>query len=393
MAHVQPVSSPSWPTRSGRSLLLVCVSALVALGLCEGALWLFPGLLPEDVQLRLVWNNRSLDPQLIADPHLGFRYPPKRTLVLKSRDFTMTIQTDEHGLRNKSPWPERASVVVVGDSLAFGYGVDDAHMWSRLIEARLPTERVVNISLPGLAPEQYFRYFERFGAPLQPQLVILCVFPGNDVADAKRFEVWQAAGSPGNFAEWRYGEMSELPRASRPRESPSLLERSRLAMALTAIRNNLSSRFQSETLSFPEGRVQLVPGVYEKRMSTFNDRDPGFRALVESVRNTRALTDRLGARLLVVLFPTKEEVYLPGRGAEYPHMVEAVKHVLDELPVDTFDLTDGLRRHANEARPLFFEVDGHPNDRGNAVIANLILRRLQQERLRDVTSQAGTEPP
>jgi hypothetical protein len=133
--------------------------------------------------------------------------------------------------------------------------------------------------------------------------------------------------------------------------------------------------------------VQLVPAVYDKRMEMFNPDDLGFRALVESVKSTRVLTDQLGARLLVVLFPTKEEVYLAARGTDYPRMVESVKHALDELPVDTLDLTDEFRKHATDPDPVFFEVDGHPNALGNAIIADMVFRRLQQERFDKLTSQ------
>lgn len=373
-----------------RSLMLICASITVALALGEGALRLFPSLLPEDVQLRLLWNTRA-DPEMIADPYLGFRFPPNRTLVQKTRDFTMTIHTDEHGLRNKSPWPSRAPIVVLGDSLAFGYGVAEEQGWTRLLEARVQPDRIVNLSLPGFAPQQYFRHFEKLGASLQPELVIMCIFPGNDVLDARRFEVWRAAGSPGNFAAWGFDEMSDLGRASAPLKAPSFLESSRLAMMLTRARYRLRGQLQPETLAFPQGRVQLVPSVYEKRMSTFNAGDFGFRALVESVHSTRTLADRIGARLLVVLFPTKEEVYLPGRGAEYPHMVEIVHRALDELGVDTLDLTDELRQHANDARPVFFEVDGHPNELGNAVVADAVFRRLQQQHSEILTSE-GAQP-
>ena len=105
-------------------LVLLGASAAVAVGAAEVSLRTFPQLMPEEARLRLHWQELGADPVSSADPYLGFVYPPnyEGRFERDDGDFAFTYTTDEHGFRNPSPWPERAEIVVLGDSMAFSYG-------------------------------------------------------------------------------------------------------------------------------------------------------------------------------------------------------------------------------------------------------------------------------
>jgi hypothetical protein len=109
--------------------LLVAAVAVGVLGL-ETSLRVFPQLLPEEARVRLHWSavgGKDANGQVmsVADPYLGFMFRPNFTGRLRRGDLDFTFTTDEKGFRNSSPWPEAADIVVVGDSMAFGYGVPD----------------------------------------------------------------------------------------------------------------------------------------------------------------------------------------------------------------------------------------------------------------------------
>jgi hypothetical protein len=121
-------------------LALLCASVALALGAAEASLRVFPQLMPEEARLRLHW--REVQPGAVsrADPYFGFVYPPNYEGRFERDDgkFAFTYTTDEHGFRNPSPWPERAEIVVLGDSMAFGYGVEDKETWTTLLGNELP---------------------------------------------------------------------------------------------------------------------------------------------------------------------------------------------------------------------------------------------------------------
>jgi hypothetical protein len=183
-SHHQTFNSPGLKSIVA-ALALVGASIAFALGAAEACLRLFPELMPEEAQVRLHWQDVG-KPISQADPYLGHVFPANQLGRIERSDgnFAFTYTTDEHGFRNRSPWPERADIVVLGDSMAFGYGVEDDQAWPTLLEENLPDSRVINLGLIGAAPQQYFRIYKTFGQALQPSLVLFCLFPGNDVTDA-----------------------------------------------------------------------------------------------------------------------------------------------------------------------------------------------------------------
>lgn len=361
--------------KSIAALALLGASILFALGAAEASLRLFPQLMPEEARLRLHWREVHRETVSRADPYLGFVYPAnyRGRFYRPGDDFAFTYTTDEHGFRNPSPWPERAEIVVLGDSMAFSYGVDDEEAWTTLLADQLPAARIINLGLIGGAPQQYFRIYETFGQALRPDLVLFCLFPGNDLADAGRFDAWLRAGSPGNYEIWRHSR-DEAPAPTNIRE---LLELSYLVTFLRHARNTASSQLSGKTIDFPDGeQLQLAPAVYARNETLAQPDHRSFGLVLDAIQRTRALAEQNGSRFLVLLVPTKEEVYLPLVDEPSPPAAApfAAQFASDGVPY--LDLTPYLQARARAGERLFFEVDGHPNAAGYRVIAEAVLNLL-----------------
>ena len=355
-------------------LWLVPLSTLVGLLLLEGALRLFPSLMPIEAHQRLLYLAEEGGLKSVADPYLGFLYPANSSSEFVSREFGVVVEaTDEHGFRNPSPWPEHAEIVIVGDSMAYGYGVASQESWPRLLDDALPVSRVITLGLPGTVPQQYTRYFEKFGARLRPRLLIYMVFPGNDIKGTVEFDRWIAAGAPGSFDHWRYFE------GHVPVRGQSVLDRSALVMSLRsltkALRNSSSWKFIELTGG---GRLRLAPQLYRQSIAMNRPGTPGFEAVVKATREARELAHALGSQLVVVLAPTKETVYLPLLREPFPGLTEPLGSVLtNDEGMAVIDLSEPLRKRAARGEQLFFEVDGHPNALGNRVIAEVVIQYLR----------------
>lgn len=203
------------------NLLLSLVSIVFALVAAEVVLRLFPQLFPSATErFRL---DAEPDQMGMSHPYIGHLHTPNNDLVIPIRDFQAVHHTDGRGFRNAWPWPETADVVFVGDSLTFGYGVEDDETWPAVVNAALPQLRVVNLGLIGASPEQYVRAYETFGISLKPKLLVVGLFPGNDFWDAGLFAKWLEDGVGDNYMAWRdYGR----PLKSKPqRATRSSLER------------------------------------------------------------------------------------------------------------------------------------------------------------------------
>jgi hypothetical protein len=141
--------------------LLVFVSAVRAIGrLLEPAFMTWPELIEFDRTLG--WKPRpGLDGHYLADLDDVFR-----------------IVTDGEG------WPGRRSldqsdVVVIGDSFAFGYGVDTNRSFA---EVR-PRPHVKAVGAPGYSMVHGVRLMEQFGDRLRGKLVVWFAYLENDLQD------------------------------------------------------------------------------------------------------------------------------------------------------------------------------------------------------------------
>ncbi len=362
-----------------QNLALVAIALAICLGGAEVFFRVFPQFLPEEALLRLHWQQLDQSGRdqamTVPDRRFGYLYRPNFTGRLSRGALDFTFTTDEHGFRNPSPWPARADVVVVGDSLAFSYGVDDAQAWSRLVADALPNLKIINLGLIGASPQQYLRVLETFGLGLHPKLVLFMLFSGNDLYDAKWFQQWLDAQTDQTYQEWEMalGVPSDLSWLQQ------LLAHSRLVTFLRGARRALSARVASTEVDFEDGqRVRLAPGMLQSSIDMAHPGDPVFKLVMTTIERARALTEQQGGHFLVLLMPSKEEVYLPRAGQPAPPLAASLKEGLAERGIDTLDLTPDLQAHARDAAPLFYEIDGHPNANGYRLIARLVADRLKQ---------------
>jgi hypothetical protein len=365
------------------AVIVIALVGMLGVGLGELVLRWFPGLLPPESALRVNWREigaaerAARDQYILPDEQAGFLYAPHAESRIARGDLDFTFRTDSRGFRNPEPWPDRAEIVVLGDSMAFGYGVDNGFSFPALMRERLLDTRIINLSVIGAGPPQYVEVFERFGATLRPQTVLLALFPGNDVIDAEVFAEWVAAGRPVPYYDWRYhgtgrNEGSRL---------EALLSRSYLLIlvreGLRVVQHGSSNR--SITLD-DGGPLVLAPSAYERTAGTMRRGDPRFERVVELLERFAARLAADGHELRIVMMPTKEEVYLPTLGIEPPRMVEAFVDELTSRGLTVIDPTPMMVEAAARGERLYHAVDGHPTGRGYEVIAETVAAALGEAR-------------
>ncbi len=170
-------------------LLLLSFSIIAALAVGEVLLRSFsPSPTPGDYEQRfLIDGQPSFEPgYFTSDPILPFALKPnyKHTVVdLGWYPKPFTVSIDARGYRNTPSDNQPASVVFVGDSFIFGFGVED----DETIPAQLGMlmhQKVYNLGIPGTGPESYMIMLERYlNASPPPRLIIIGFFTGNDFND------------------------------------------------------------------------------------------------------------------------------------------------------------------------------------------------------------------
>jgi hypothetical protein len=99
------------------------------------------------------------------------------------------LRTNELGFRDRGPsiqakQPGEFRIVVLGDSFTVSAGVDFAEIYTTRLEQLLrlshPQAKVINLAVGGYNPVQYAMVLEEVGLALQPDLLMVALFPDND---------------------------------------------------------------------------------------------------------------------------------------------------------------------------------------------------------------------
>jgi lysophospholipase L1-like esterase len=359
------------------SLLLIAGSVLLTLVLIEGTLRLFPDLLSPGARLRINWRSNE-NPWHVPHPYIGHLHIADGNASARTArpGIEATGVSDIWGFRNTWPWPEQVDIVAVGDSWTYSQMVDDEQAWTTLLAQALPHNQILNLGLIGGAPQQYLRIYETFGIKLAPKVLLVGLFLGNDLWGAGKFDLWWRSGGKGSFPEF-----------GRPEDTPGVwgwVARGVESSYVFALLRDFSESYQSgrflggKTVELASGtRLQLVPSFLAQDAKYAQPGHPEFILVLETLDRIHTIAKQHKTQCLVLFFPSKEEVYLPLLGEEAVDLAAPFIPELDKRGIAYLDLGPYFRRRAAAGEALFWELDGHPNAHGYALIAEIVLAHLK----------------
>jgi hypothetical protein len=359
-------------------IFVISANVLFTVMLLEIGLRLVPGLLTEGARLRIHWREGS---QLWYTPHpyIGHLHiPDGHASGRTARPGQEVIaKRDPWGFRNNWPWPEQVDILAIGDSFTYSQMVDEDQAWTTILARGLPHSHVLNLGLIGAAPQQYLRLYETFGVDLSPKVLLVGIFLGNDLWDAGQFARWWNAGGDGAFPEFRSKRPASGLHAWLVHRMKSLY----LFALLQDLRESYSAGrfFSGQTIELPAGgRLQLVPSLLPQMAAYTQPERPQFTLVLETIEQIYARAQQNHSHCLILFFPSKEEVYLPMLGEKPTNLAASFIPELETRGIPYLDLWASFRQHASAGEQLFFEVDGHPNGRGYALIAEGVLAHLRE---------------
>ena len=114
-------------------------------------------------------------------PH-GYRLWPSRTwidLYPRQHPRRVIIRSNRFGFRGARELDARdgrVRVVVLGDSMVFGLGVEEPERMTEQLESLHPAWRVDNLGMPGYGADLMVLALETVGVPLRPDVVVLSLY-------------------------------------------------------------------------------------------------------------------------------------------------------------------------------------------------------------------------
>lgn len=123
----------------------------------------------------------------VQDDLAGYRHTPGfQSEVHRRGAFVCRINIDQNGLRQSNFDAQRQyskRVLLLGDSFAFGLGVDEDDAFAARLQKALNPEGVgvINGGQTGYCAGQEARFGIALSQTIRPDLIVLALYPGNDV--------------------------------------------------------------------------------------------------------------------------------------------------------------------------------------------------------------------
>lgn len=373
-------SSLSWKRTFALGTLTVVLSTMVALTGAEFVLRWFR---------HAIETSNQLDPGLIVyDADLGWRTAPSWVGIHRHFDFKVTYQTNRYGYRGQFPEfsqvPNGYRHAVLGDSFAFGMGVDEHESFVALLNRQSKgSKRYLNFGVPGFSTDQELLLLQDRVLHFEPDAVTVIVYLGNDLLDNELAFPLQAEHAKPYFELGPMGLI--LKNRPAPLTTKPALLRSK-TLATVVFGEDLAPQSELRRLL---GRVELLRWLGFEAIE-FDPRSHGprlgerfeptlklFGALIERMRH---LCRSRGITFSVVLLPGKSYVDSPqSPSAQFQDYLRAeITARQRRTGVPVIDIAPVLReRYQRNGEELYYPHEGHLTAGGNAAVAEFLKERLR----------------
>lgn len=356
--------------RAGQWAAAIAVGMIVFLGLGE--------LLARTLNLvdRLNHFPRQLY-EATDDEELPYVLRPSIDTVARGRRVVVdqnrmrVAPDDAKDARGRS---EGERVLILGDSVAFGYMLDFEDTLGSKLESRLQARtgrrwEVLNAGVEGYNTQNQLAWLRRHGRGLEPNVIVV-VFNLNDydygpvmgangvltTDRSQRVSTWSLANVSDFYVLLRWLAKIGAQRLSSPGG------------------NEANGDGARETSDPPQGQSFLKFDRFVSLLRKQYYAKPGderWPQMVQALQGLREEAAALGAPLLIALLPDGDQV-----GVSTPDLVpqERLAEICRNEELDCLDLRPAFERQSGDG-PLFLDIM-HPNARGHEIIANELASRL-----------------
>ena len=324
-----------------------------------------------------------------ANDALFMDMKPGFTGYLKEEEFRTDVSINSLGYRQGEFDLERGAeqrVLVVGDSFTFGFGVEERDGYVQVMERTLneqasPPVETINAGVPAWWTDAYYVYLKTRGLALNPNVVVLGLFMGNDI-DARdaRYAIWPEVDDEGlplavTSERVRIEDGHRVRSKRRARWKIPVLRNSHLFQLLYSSGKNIGRLFSP--------KVQAST-LYE---STYSEETEAIITKVQKlILGMAEDTHGIGAQFVVAMIPERQQVY-PGRKSAALALDLAKPHrlfagFLAQHAIPTIDLLPVMRAAAETSdEDLYYTKDSHFTRTGYRAAGEAIGRFLLDQGL------------
>jgi lysophospholipase L1-like esterase len=362
------------------------------------------------VCLEIGIRGLHLEKDTFWEPHplYGYFHIPNREGWWFSPEIQVKVKINSKGLRNREIGHEKPAgvtrILILGDSMTEGIQVPMEETFSALLEARLNQSgsakfEVVNAGVSHFGTDNEVLYFQNEGYKYQPDIVILAFLTTNDVMD-NSFELSRT--SP----YYVLGDGSRLGLKNFPLQlDESPFNRLRLFLGTNVQSYNFFSRSirtQAPRIAqilqsfgvMHQGTTQGIPTDFFVYAPQYDAKwDEAWEITRRLIMQLKQDVEAQRARFLVVVFSPQFVHVREQNWQDYLNAIPAMKErawdvdkpdrlITDFLKAEQIPYLQTINHFQAEAKRtsqlLYFPADGHLNQAGHRLAAQLIWEQINR---------------
>jgi lysophospholipase L1-like esterase len=286
-----------------------------------------------------MWKYAKKIKRTSSNPAMGHEHTPGTAAFLMG----VPVQINSAGMRDREFSPAKPTgvyrILVLGDSITFGWGVPQDKTFSKRLESKLNENpprggperfEVINTGVGNYNTAQEVAYFKERGRLYKPDMVLIAFF----INDAE----------------------------PTPREETNWVARQSCLYVFAS--------------AFWDGVLRQIgwrPPYREYYLSLYQEGGPGWVACRQAFRELIAACKEDHIELRIAIVP---ELHSQGKDYEFPQVHDAIRAIAKEGGVPVIDLLDSI---SVEDLPALWVSPGdpHPNERAQEMFASQLYKTLE----------------
>jgi hypothetical protein len=382
-----------------QNLLLLAVSILGSLLLLEAGIGLgarvglFPIKIPtyslQQVRSSIFWRD--------VNPDFGVWHPPYSSTRHTKSCFDVTYRSNSHGARDRERTlqSDRRRIVVLGDSMTEGFGVDDAQRFTSVLERETGIEHLNFGTSGSFGTIQYWLLYKTLASKFSHSAVVIGMIPENEFWENDYEygkQVYSERYRPyltGEYPNYRLVYYRDTLEQSMYRDRGGWLGFAQRLLAeftysynalayfkqLIAVRANPAAT--KDHTAREKEFFKASPSVTDaaKPYSGFYD----FRKdQLDIVKYTLEQIKQLAGdrQVVIALLPSRASFRRYDPAAPVTPLAAELGRFAEANGIQLVDLLPDIYRHATDWNSLILPCDGHWNSQGHAAAAQYLRAAL-----------------
>jgi len=339
----------------------------------------------------------------------GLVFPPGSQIILRSPEFNSLAVVNSLGFRDREFSVQKSNsyrIIAIGDSFTFGWGVNIETTWVKQLEDDLRQRghniEIANLGRGGFYPRLYADIAERAIPMLKPDLVLVAVLQGDDLAQGGE-EGRQLRAVVSQNARVLFPNLMALARAIKNAGEETAVQTATWQKEIVEVLEKVGETGKAKFDSFDDtvrrlySEGKLNPALLDLALrrprriaATMDLVNPSTRALIVEMGNQLLRIGRVaarqGAEVLVVSIPFR--TYVNKFGLDQTRRLgfittedmlistapdDAIRLASDKAGLKFRSVTKIFRQRAQTRDDPYFEFDGHFNRDGHALFSELLV--------------------